>query len=84
MNVGEKKVLLSHSGSFSPAVFTLDIGNIKEPTKQLNNYELIEHYRKQLDIKNDSYDNITNIDIGEVIKNYNKLYDEETVNEKDS
>ena len=76
MNVGEKKVLLSHSGSFSPAVFTLDIGNIKEPTKQLNNYELIEHYRKQLDIKNDSYDNITNIDIGEVIKNYNKLYDD--------
>ena len=77
VNVGEKNVLLSHSGSFSPAVFTLDIGNIKEPDPEqnLNNYQLIEHYRKQLDIENYSYNEI-NIKIDEVIKKYNKLYND--------
>ena len=75
VNVGEKKVLLSHSGSFSPAVFSIDLDEIKEPDEQdLNNYELIEHYRKQLDIEGYSYDNIINNDIGTVINNYNDLY----------
>jgi hypothetical protein len=88
VNVGGKKVLLSHSGSFSPAVFSFDINNIKEPAEKqpaeqqpaeqqpaeqdLNNYELIEHYRKQLDIENISYDKM--IDIDKVIEIYNNLY----------